>query len=103
MLYEVITVKDPGENWLVQLLNGSDKVVNQKYVPKSGKFSFQYIKPGKYSLKLVVDSNRNGKWDSGSYKNKIQPEMILYYPRITSYNVCYTKLLRFHNECIRTG
>jgi len=76
----LISVKDPGENWLVQLLNGSDKVVNQKYVPKSGKFSFQYIKPGKYSLKLVVDSNRNGKWDSGSYKNKIQPEMILYYP-----------------------
>ncbi len=71
----------PGnDEWLVQLLNSSDKVVGQKYIPKSGKFAFQYIKPGKYSLKLIIDKNKNMQWDTGVYADKIQPEQVFYYP-----------------------
>ncbi len=36
--------------------------------------------PGKYSLRCVYDENRNGKWDSGFYFLKQQPEKIIYYP-----------------------
>ncbi len=67
------------DNWLVQLLDNSDRVVQQKYVPKNGKFAFQYLKPGSYQLKLVLDNNKNGKWDTGKYDEKRQPENVYYY------------------------
>ncbi len=76
----LISITDPGTNWLVQLLNSSGKVIRKKYVPESGKFGFQYLKPGKYNLKLVIDDNKNGEWDPGKYEDKLQPEQIIYFP-----------------------
>ena len=29
-----------------------------------------------------MDDNGNGKWDSGNYENKQQPEEVCYYPRM---------------------
>ncbi len=76
----LINISNPGKNWLIQLLGSGSKLVNQKYVPKSGKFAFEYIKPGSYQLKLIIDKNRNGKWDTGEYAAKRQPEQVFFYP-----------------------
>ncbi|TLX75280.1 hypothetical protein E9993_10295 [Labilibacter sediminis] len=76
----LIDVTDPQENWLAQLLDKSGNIIQQKYVPKSGKLSFQYVKPGNYDLKMVVDLNINEQWDTGKYSDKIQPEEVFYYP-----------------------
>jgi hypothetical protein len=80
----LIDIAEPNEDWLVQLLNSKEKVIGQKYVPKSGKLAFQYIKPGKYHLKLVVDKNKNACWDAGIYNAKKQPERVIYYPEAVS-------------------
>ncbi len=76
----LIKLINPQENWLVQLLGSKDQVIDQKHVPASGKFGFQYIKPGKYTLKLILDNNKNGKWDTGEYASKRQPEQVFFYP-----------------------
>lgn len=34
------------------------------------------LKPGDYTFKVIVDSNNNGKWDTGDFQNEIQPEEI---------------------------
>ncbi|SMO66140.1 Ig-like domain-containing protein [Saccharicrinis carchari] len=68
------------DDWLLQLLDNSEKVVRQKYVPNSGKVGFEYLNVGSYSLKLVLDRNKNGKWDTGNYARKLQPEQVFYYP-----------------------
>ena len=34
---------------------------------------------GQYSMKIFLDSNQNGSWDTGSLDNKIQPERSLLY------------------------
>ncbi len=68
------------DDWLVQLLGSRGKIVQQKYVSKSGKLAFQYLNVGSYELKLVLDKNKNGKWDTGNYEEKLQPEQVFYYP-----------------------
>ena len=35
------------------------------------------ISSGKYNLKVIVDSNKNNKWDTGNLKSQILPEKII--------------------------
>jgi hypothetical protein len=37
--------------------------------------------PGEYEIRILYDSNNNGKWDPGSYAKKIQPEKVVALPR----------------------
>lgn len=65
----------------VELLDGQDKVL--RVVPVvEGKADFYYLNPGKYGARLVEDTNGNGVWDTGSYAEKRQPEMVYYYPMV---------------------
>ncbi len=44
-------------------------------------FEFNNIEPGNYLLRLIIDSNANQVWDTGSYLEKRQPEKVIYYPQ----------------------
>jgi len=37
---------------------------------------FPALLPGKYSLKVIEDLDGNGRWSTGNYDKKIQPERI---------------------------
>jgi len=74
-----LNIVNPHENWLVQIINRKDIIVQQSYAPKSGKLGFRYLNPGDYMIRIVVDENRNEKWDSGNYYERIQPEELIYY------------------------
>ena len=65
---------------IVQLLTNSadEKVVVQQTISENGKLLFGYLKPDKYRVKMIYDRNGNGKWDTGSFQDKIQPEMVTY-------------------------
>ena len=39
---------------------------------------FDKLEPGTYRLRLVVDQNGNGKWDTGRFMTGTQPEKVLY-------------------------
>ena len=69
-----------GKNCLLQLLNESDKPVKEVYA-KNNQATFHYVKPGNYYLRLIVDDNDNGKWDTGDYAIQRQPEAVYYYPK----------------------
>ncbi len=43
--------------------------------------SIPQMKPGKYRFKLIVDRNKNGKWDTGNYYNNITPEKVISYKK----------------------
>ncbi len=77
----LVHITNPEKDWLVQLISKSGSVVRQKYIPESGKFAFQYLNPGSYGLKIVVDKNGNGKWDTGDYKTKQAPEQVMFCPQ----------------------
>ena len=38
------------------------------------------IVPGKYQIKYIADSNRDGKWTTGSWKKRTQAEQVINYP-----------------------
>jgi hypothetical protein len=44
--------------------------------------SFKLLAPGKYIIRAIIDSNKNLKWDTGSYLKKIQPEKVIYHSTI---------------------
>ena len=65
---------------IVQLLNSSGKMVKQVKV-KNHVAEFKFIKPDKYYISALIDSNGNGVWDTGSYAEDRQAEAVYYYPR----------------------
>lgn len=65
---------------LVQLVSNDDQenVLIEEKTDKDGMVVFEYLAPGKYKLKVIYDENGNGKWDTGSYQDKYQPEKVAY-------------------------
>ena len=64
---------------LVQLLDSQDKMVKQVKAV-NGVAEFYYLKPQKYYMRLIVDRNDNGVWDTGDYDKDLQAEEVYYYP-----------------------
>jgi hypothetical protein len=65
---------------VVQALRGDkEDLVKQVTLAKGNVVTIDYLKPDKYKLKLIYDRNGNGKWDTGDYLKKIQPEMVEYF------------------------
>ncbi|MGB8704489.1 MAG: Ig-like domain-containing protein [Gillisia sp.] len=65
---------------IVQLTDEKSKVKSEKYSTSSNKLRFEYLNPGKYLIRIIYDSNSNGKWDTGNYLKKRKPEQIIYFP-----------------------
>lgn len=60
---------------IIQLTSG-DKIMKQRVVYESGLYTFSYLRPRDYGIKIIHDRNDNGKWDTGNYLKKIQPEAV---------------------------
>lgn len=54
-----------------------DEVVRKVSISK--RIEFEQLPPGDYELRMIVDRNGNGKWDTGNYGNKTQPEKVIYH------------------------
>ena len=76
-LYFKVNVKDGA---FVELLGSGEKVMRTVPV-NNGAFEFINVSPGTYYLRLTLDSNGNGKWDTGNYRDHLQPEEVYYYPK----------------------
>lgn len=59
---------------LVELLNSASKLIERKSVAKAQTITFNQLVPGNYDLLIIEDINGNGKWDTGDYAQKRQPE-----------------------------
>ncbi len=64
------------DNFIIQLLDNG-KVEQELRDEKN--YTFRFVKPGKKSIRILVDENGNGKWDSGDYKTKTLPEKVYFY------------------------
>ena len=56
----------------------NDKVISEFNFTEQP-FLLTDIIPGKYQIKYVADSNRDGKWTTGSWKKRAQPEQVINY------------------------
>jgi len=80
--YGIITVHLPakyfGPGYLLRILADGDSIY-QKPVTDTI-VTLTRLKPGKYTFRVIVDKNRNGKWDTGDLFAKKQPEEVITYP-----------------------
>ncbi len=81
-LHIIVEDMEPETDYIVSLLNSNKVEVDRKIMTSDSenKFTAFHLQPGQYSLRIVVDTNKNGRWDSGHYDTKIQPEEIMLFP-----------------------
>lgn len=78
-----LNIKGVEGNAIVQLLNSSDAVVREQKLKENNTCDFYFLQPNtKYYIRMYIDSNNNGKWDTGVYDKKIQPEEVYYFPKV---------------------
>ncbi|MBR5391334.1 MAG: Ig-like domain-containing protein [Prevotella sp.] len=68
-----------GKRVVAQLLSSTD-VVMKEVRTQTGNAEFFYVNPNTYYLRIFVDENDNGKWDTGNYDEGRQAEAVYYYP-----------------------
>jgi hypothetical protein len=65
----------------MELLNSSGAPV-RKTIVENGVASFKDLNPEKYYVRIILDANENGRWDTGNYEERRQPELIYYDMRL---------------------
>ena len=71
---------DPSRHPVLQITERNE-VVNS-YSLTSNQLVIKRYKPGSYELRILFDANKNGVWDTGSFKlNKRQPEIVIEIPK----------------------
>ncbi|HSG68621.1 MAG TPA: DUF2141 domain-containing protein, partial [Bacteroidales bacterium] len=67
---------------LIQLLDKDEKVVREEIIGAEASITWDYLNPGNYMVKAVADLNGNGKWDTGIFSIRKQPEPVVFHPEI---------------------
>ena len=76
---DVITNND--SKYILHLLDSGFNIIREfNNVNSNSTFIFDYIRPGKYTFRLIEDLNSNDIWDTGNYLKQVQPEPVYYFP-----------------------
>ena len=71
----LLTVQNVKHRILVQLLS-KNKIIRELAVEADGQYAFPHLDPREYTFKFIHDINENGRWDTGKYLEKRQPEPV---------------------------
>jgi len=79
--YGRILVSVTGKHFpiVLQVIDQKGRITNARNLNKPDKIIIDYLPPDKYTLKVIVDSNKNGKWDTGNFLMHRQPETVFFY------------------------
>lgn len=64
----------PGAKYVLYLKDEKGSTLAEIKDATSGKYTFNYVKPGKVRLGVLEDLNANGRWDTGNLIERRQPE-----------------------------
>lgn len=64
---------------VVQLLNEAGKVLDKQTITTKEEVMFEHLLPAKYKLRALLDADGNGKWSTGNYHKRFQPETVIDY------------------------
>ena len=74
-----LNIKNVQTPAFAELLNANEVVL--RTVPVNGnKVRFENLDPSDYFVRLTEDANNDGKWTTGDYDKKVEPENTYYYP-----------------------
>ncbi len=66
--------KDDKAKYILQLLDGSNALKQEKRDVTTGDWQFNYVPAGEIKFRIIEDMNGNGKWDTGNVVERLQPE-----------------------------
>ena len=76
-----VDVQDTAAHYILQMLTEKDVVLFQDTLSATKDFVFEYLMPQKLKFKAILDANANGKWDTGRYLRKQQPEKVIFFSK----------------------
>lgn len=65
----------------IELLDNTEKPIRSQTVV-DGVATFDNVPAESYYMRLTLDSNGNGRWDTGNYALHLQPEEVYYFPKV---------------------
>jgi uncharacterized protein (DUF2141 family) len=76
---------------LVQLVTEGGDMRKEQYAQNGEtSFYFENITPGNYYVRIIYDENENGKWDTGNFLKRRQPEEVVYFPKLLDIRANWT-------------
>jgi hypothetical protein len=76
-----VTIPDTSKGYVVELINSDKNVVHRDAILKGTTLVYKNYPVGKYTVRVIYDDNKNGKWDSGNVKKRTQPENVWIYSK----------------------
>jgi hypothetical protein len=67
--------------YIIQLTDAQGNTLKQDIVNKAKSVNYDALPPGTYRLRAIKDDNGDGKWTTGNYLMKLQPEKVFYFPQ----------------------
>jgi uncharacterized protein (DUF2141 family) len=65
---------------IIQLLDTKENLIEEKKLRSVQSVVFPLLERGKYRIRAIYDLNHDGKWTTGDYDKKRQPEPVSFYP-----------------------
>lgn len=78
-IYITVEVPEDMPQVIIELTTDNGKTIDKQIITGTQELSFEYLDPGKYKLKAILDLDRNGVWSPGNFNKKLQPEKIIFY------------------------
>lgn len=66
---------------IVQVTDEKGEVIASEYTDSKTKVEFNLLEPNTFNLRVIYDDNKNKKWDTGNYLEKIQPEEVIHFSK----------------------
>lgn len=78
-LGNLIVVPEGFESKLIVEVLKEKELIDSRLISAQGPIQFQHLVPGEYKIRIILDSNGNGFWDTGNVSRLLQPEEIINY------------------------
>ncbi len=65
---------------VVQLLNRSEDLIQEKRLTSPGNVTFSFLDEAMYRLRVIYDTDGNGKFTPGNFLKGLEPEKVSYFP-----------------------
>ena len=73
-------IRNNESKFILHMINNNGDIIREfNNVSENSTYNFEYIRPGKYTFRLIEDSNNNNIWDTGNYLRKVKPEPVYYF------------------------
>ncbi len=72
-----IKIITKSKDYIVQLLIKDEIVIRE--IRNATETTLRYLKPLEYKIRVIIDTNKNGKWDAGNFYKGIEPEKVIFY------------------------